>query len=44
MDPITTRNQYMKEFRDDETGTTSKKQAEALRYAHEIRRFEIDLY
>ena len=36
----TTRAEYIKQFRDD----TGKRQKEAIKYAHDIRKFEIDLY
>jgi len=41
-DGITNRNAYLAKFGDDET--KSAKQVEALKYAHDIRKFEIDLY
>ncbi len=43
-DEITNRNAYLANFRDDETIIKSAKQVEALKHAHDIRKFEIDLY
>lgn len=44
-DEITTREEYLKQFGDDEgVPPASKRQHEALKYAHEIRKFEVALY
>jgi hypothetical protein len=41
---IRTREDYLKQFAEPNLSEEHKKQAEALNYAHEIRRFEIELY
>lgn len=43
-DEIDKREAYLEKFLDDPVNITPAKQVEALRYAHEIRKFEIELY